>query len=161
MSVLPHGAEPVTRQADLLLILHALVTNQDFVAEAGWVSRTERSAHPPTPPPFSFFFIPCPSASRPVIVSRFYLQCSSGPPRPSFVPPLTIPYMQSGGKGPSVVELWGGCWWRNFWGKLICKCLQNNLFKLYMIVFFLAVQVGWLLLFGFFSCVGQKPLDDD
>lgn len=103
MSVLPHGAEPVTRQADLLLILHALVTSQDFVAEAGWVSRTERSA----PPPF-FFFIPRPSASRPVIVSRFYLQCSSGPPRPSFVPPLTIPYMQSGGNGPSVVELLGG-----------------------------------------------------
>lgn len=103
MSVLPHGAEPVTRQADLLLILHALVPSQDFVAEAGWVSRTERSGTPPL-----FFFIPRPSASRPVIVSRFYLQCSSGPPRPSFVPPLTIPYMQSGGNGPSVVELWGG-----------------------------------------------------
>lgn len=46
MSVLPHGAEPVTRQADLLLILHALVRSQDFVAGAGCVSRTERPPHP-------------------------------------------------------------------------------------------------------------------
>lgn len=70
----------------------------------GWLGFQDRALWPPP----LFFFIPRPSASRPVIVGRFYLQCSSGPPRPSFVPPLTIPYMQSGGNGPSVVELWGG-----------------------------------------------------
>lgn len=51
MSILPHGAEPVTRQADLLLMLHALVRSQDFVAGAGCVSRT-------VPPPRPLFSSP-------------------------------------------------------------------------------------------------------
>lgn len=155
MSVLPHGAEPVTRQADLLLILHALVTSQDLVGGAGCVSRTERSG----PPLFSF--------PRPPGLSSCYCKQVLPPSAPldrlglawSPVPLLTIPYMQSSGNGPSVVELGeGGVSVKKLvGGKLICECLQNNLFNLYLIVFF-----SWLFklddcfFLAFFSCLGQK-----
>lgn len=63
MSVLPHGAEPITRQADLLLILHAVVRIR-MILSLGLVAYSGLSALVP------LFFILRPLAS-PVIVSRF------------------------------------------------------------------------------------------
>lgn len=96
MSVLPHGAESVTCQADLLLILPMSLD------EVSWSSLhfQDRVLWP--------FFPLLSRASGPVIVSiKVLSRCSSGPPRASCIPPRTLPNFalctECGADGPPAV----------------------------------------------------------
>lgn len=156
MSVLPHGAEPITRQADLLLILCALAMSQDFFCWS-WLRFQDRML---CPPPIPFLF------SLPLSLSSCYCKQVLPPvllwTALAIVCPTSDHHIYAVQWDRSICSWVKGDGEETLWGNLICECLQNNLFKLYLIVFFLlAVQVGWLLIFGFFSCLGQKDLDDD